>query len=119
MPQQIRSIHDWTKHPDEKLRFTFDFSPNLLSGRKIASVEAITIGSDDEALTVTSLGVSTTVIDDDEGGTIPIGTAVLVRVEGGTSGRQYDLLCHVKDDNPTEGQEDELVLLVPLHIKSA
>jgi hypothetical protein len=119
MAQQIRSENDWTKHPDEVLRYTFDFSPNLLAGRKIASIATIGIVGDDSALSITTIGKTTEEIDDDDGNPIPVGEAVLVRISGGTPGKTYTLSCTITDDNPTPADADVIVLVVPLHIRNA
>lgn len=120
MPQQIRSVVDWTKHPNEVLRYVFDFSPNLLAGRKINTIEdPIVIKGDDANVTIDILGKSTEALTDDDGNVIPVGEAVLIRIAGGTSGKTYTLTCQITDDNPTPAEADVIVLVVSLHVRNA
>ncbi|NJM13905.1 MAG: hypothetical protein HC889_20500 [Synechococcaceae cyanobacterium SM1_2_3] len=117
MPNSIRSITDWVKHPVEQLRFTFDFSRALLPGRLIDSVDLIIIGGDDGNLTVTNLGANASALLDDAGHTIAINQAALIRIAGGTPGHVYTLRCQITDDNPTPSEADIIVCVVALRVE--
>lgn len=96
-----------TQDKDATLNYWLDMSA-VVGSRSISSV-TVDPDSEIDGITVTSMGVNTSQLSDDDGNTYAAGKVIGLQVSGGVSGEPYRIVNRMVLDS---GEEDDRSLLV-------